>query len=64
VHNLPTLMPPVGLIHAFESIAIPSLKRQRVNEQASITLAALRDTLLPKGELRVKDVERFVERTA
>jgi type I restriction enzyme S subunit len=29
------------------------------------TLAALRDTLLPKlisGELRIKDAERFVER--
>jgi type I restriction enzyme S subunit len=36
------------------------------NERESRTLAQLRDTLLPKlisGELRVKDAERFIERT-
>jgi type I restriction enzyme, S subunit len=33
--------------------------------QETLTLSALRDTLLPKlisGELRVKDAERFMER--
>jgi hypothetical protein len=33
---------------------------------SSLTLAALRDTLLPKlvsGKLRVKNVERFIEPT-
>ena len=35
------------------------------NERQTRTLAALRDTLLPKlisGELRVKDAERLAER--
>jgi type I restriction enzyme S subunit len=35
------------------------------NERESITLAVLRDTLLPKlisGELRVEDAERFIGR--
>jgi type I restriction enzyme S subunit len=38
--------------------------RIEVNERQSRTLAALRDTLLPKlirGEIRVKDAERFLE---
>jgi len=37
------------------------------NERESRTLAALRDALLPKlisGELRVKDVERFLEKAS
>lgn len=65
VHNLPTLLPPMGLIRAFECIAATSLKRQKHNDDQSQTVACLRDTLLPKlisGELRVKDAERFVER--
>jgi len=50
----------------------PTLRHERVepmyrsvvgNERQSRTLAALRDTLLPKliyGELRVQDAERFI----
>ena len=56
VHNLPTLIPPIDLVHAFETVAVLFLKRQRINDDESHTLAALRDTLLPKlisGELRV-----------
>jgi type I restriction enzyme S subunit len=63
VHNLPTLIPPRGLIAAFERVATPSLKRQKHNDDQSLTLAALRDALLPKlvsGELRVKDAERII----
>ena len=65
VHNLSTLLPPMGLIRAFERIAAASLKRQKHNDDQSQTVASLRDTLLPKlisGELRVKDTERFMER--
>jgi type I restriction enzyme S subunit len=67
VHNLPTLLPPVGVIHAFENIAVTLLKRQQANDNESSTLAALRDTLLPKllsGELRVKAAEQLVEAAA
>jgi len=65
VHKLPTLMPPTELIAAFERVARRNLKRQKHNGDQSLTLAALRDTLLPKlisGELRVRDAEGVVSR--
>lgn len=43
----------------------PLFVRQSLVVRESMTLAALRDTLLPKlisGELRVKDAEKFIER--
>jgi type I restriction enzyme, S subunit len=45
----------------------PILARQSFNIAESHTLAALRDTLLPKllsGELRVKDAEKVVAEAA
>jgi type I restriction enzyme S subunit len=67
VHTLPTLLPPMRLIDAFERFAFGCLTRQRNNAGRATTLASLRDTLLPKlisGELRVNDAERHVERVA
>jgi type I restriction enzyme S subunit len=67
IHDLPTLIPPMKLIAAFERIATLSLKRQKLNDDQSVTLAALRDTLLPKlisGELRIYDAKRMIERHA
>jgi type I restriction enzyme S subunit len=67
LHDLPTLIPPMGLIAAFERIAKLSLKRQKLNDDHSVALAALRDTLLPKlisGELRIHDAKRMIERNA
>ena len=64
VHNLPTLLPPMPLIDAFEVVASSLLLRQKQNEDQSKTLADLRDTLLPKlisGELRMKDEKRFAK---
>jgi type I restriction enzyme S subunit len=64
VHNSPTLRPPMGLIDKFERVATESLDRQKHNDDQSRTLAALRDTLLPKlisGELRLKAAERAIE---
>jgi type I restriction enzyme, S subunit len=55
-------MPPRDLVLAFERCLSPIDNRIEANERESRTLAALRDTLLPKlisGELRVKDAERF-----
>jgi len=63
VHGLPTLMPPMKLIEAFEAFAVTTLRRQRTGEIESSTLASLRDALLPKlisGELRIHDAERFI----
>jgi len=47
----------------FAKVTKPIMAKIATNNQQSRTLAAMRDTLLPKlisGELRVKDVERFI----
>jgi type I restriction enzyme S subunit len=54
------------IVAAFSDIAVAVRKRHEEMVEESSTLAALRDTLLPKlisGELRVKDAERAVEET-
>ncbi|MGQ9526079.1 MAG: restriction endonuclease subunit S, partial [Armatimonadota bacterium] len=53
-----------ALVGAFERTAGALLDRTLQCRRESRTLAALRDTLLPKlisGEIRVKDAERFLE---
>ena len=65
VHGLPTLLPPMVLIDAFERAATISLQRQRHNDRQSSTLAAVRELLLPKlisGQLRVRHAERIAVR--
>jgi type I restriction enzyme S subunit len=50
------------VLAAFESLVDPLYRTVVGNDRQSRTLAALRDTLLPKllsGELRVKDAERL-----
>lgn len=64
IHTLTTLLPPMGLIDAFERFATGCLARQGGSDQQTATLASLRDTLLPKlisGDLRVRDAEKFIE---
>ena len=58
------LVPHSRIVTAFNDIAEAARKRHEEMVEESGTLAALRDTLLPKlisGELRVKDAERIVE---
>ena len=58
------LVPHSRIVTAFNDIAEAARKRHEEMVEESGTLAALRDTLLPKlisGELRVKDAERMVE---
>lgn len=61
---IPVVVPKESVLHSYRNQA-DSLYQQMVsNERESRTLAALRDTLLPKlisGELRVKDVEAFLQ---
>ena len=62
--GLPCLAPPASLQVQLGCLIGPILTRLAESERASLTLAALRDALLPKlisGELRVKDAERFLE---
>jgi type I restriction enzyme, S subunit len=56
VHTLPTLLPPMEIIATFERLAVAGLRSQKHGDDQSRSLAALRDTLLPRlisGELKV-----------
>lgn len=62
-HAIPTTRPPREIVVQFERTVGPIDARIETNERESITLAAMRAALLPKlmsGELRVKDVDRFI----
>jgi len=64
--SVTSIVPPLHLVDAFEALVGPIFGRILTNLHESRTLAALRDTLLPKlisGELRVKDAERLVAAT-
>ena len=63
-HAIPCVRPPREVVSAFETMLSPMDSRIEITERESVTLAALRDALLPKlisGELRVKDAERFLK---
>jgi type I restriction enzyme, S subunit len=62
-----TVEVPEKILEAFSESVGPMLGRIAANENESRTLAALRDTLLPKlisGEIRVKDAEKMAEAVA
>lgn len=57
--------PPSGVMHRFEELARPFYERIVACERESRSLAALRDTLLPKlisGEVRVEKAEKIAAR--
>lgn len=60
-------MPPSVVSNALASIVQPMFKRISAASRESRTLAMLRDALLPKlisGEIRVREAERIVEKSA
>jgi type I restriction enzyme S subunit len=60
--RLTTVFPPMDVLRAFNRIVQPLFEKAYCTRLESCTLAALRDTLLPKlisGEVRVHDAERF-----
>ena len=62
-----TIVPPSRLVRAFDEFVGPTLLRQEDSVDESHTLAALRDTLLPKlisGEIRVTEAEKAMEAVA
>ncbi len=64
VRSLPILLPDNRVIQAFDELIAPLTGKIFRNCHQSRTLAALRDTLLPKlitGELRVREVEKILE---
>jgi type I restriction enzyme S subunit len=63
VEEIRIVVPPAPLIRQFAGMADSLLDKWIANLQQSRTLAALRDTLLPKlisGEIRVGGVDRFL----
>lgn len=55
---IPALVPPAQLVAAFEAVASPLFARMVENERQTQSLAALRDTLLPRllsGQLRLPE---------
>jgi type I restriction enzyme S subunit len=66
VLDLVFVVPPIDLVANFNRIAWPLVERCWSNNREAGILGTLRDTLLPKlisGELRIKDAERFLEKT-
>jgi type I restriction enzyme S subunit len=62
--QFPIVLPPQTVASAFDELVRPMLDRIVAMTHENRTLAALRDTLLPKlisGELRVGDAERLAE---
>jgi type I restriction enzyme S subunit len=61
------LVPTPEVLCAFDKVASLIRIRQKSTEEESRTLAALRDSLLPKlisGELRIPEAEKLMERVA
>lgn len=53
----PIAIPPIGLVHQFNELVLPSIEKTHTNLEQIQTLENLRDTLLPKlmsGEVRVQ----------
>jgi type I restriction enzyme S subunit len=65
-HNIPHSVPTQQVVNAFDRFVAPIDDVIANNDQQSRTLAALRDTLLPKlisGELRLKDGSELATET-
>jgi len=61
---IPALIPPPGVIAAFDEIVEPLFEAIVNNEREARTLAELRDTLLPKlisGEIRLGGMNDYLE---
>ncbi|MDT8429190.1 MAG: restriction endonuclease subunit S [Pseudomonadales bacterium] len=64
IAKVDVLIPKSDILTTFNRQVAPILRAVADNQRESRTLAQLRDTLLPKlisGELRIEDVERFME---
>jgi len=62
--KLPVLLPSIQLMMRYHKMAEPLFQTILLNEEQNLTLAAIRDSLLPKllsGEIRVKEAEKYVE---
>jgi type I restriction enzyme, S subunit len=63
VHNLQVVIPSPSVIEIFEKLGMMLFQKCHANEKESLTLASLRDALLPKllsDEIRGSQVEKMV----
>ncbi|OQS26784.1 restriction endonuclease subunit S [Chromobacterium violaceum] len=61
--QMPIVLPPMEIIRAYENVAMALLSSIAANEQTAQTLAAVRDTLLPRlisGQLRLPEAEALI----
>lgn len=64
IESVPLILPPAAVLDKFASLVRAPFSAIDNNNLQSRTIAALRDTLLPKlisGDLRIENVERFLE---
>ena len=57
--SLPVLIPPKNIIDNYESSVVELFNEQELKEQENLSLATLRDTLLPRlmsGELKINEI--------
>jgi type I restriction enzyme S subunit len=62
--SIPCIVPSKTIINAFEKLAFSLDQHIENQEQQTLTLTSIRDTLLPKllsGEIRLKDAEKVLE---
>ncbi len=65
LRELPTTVPHSDIMKGFGNQTLPIFEKIHSNNNATDSLAALRDTLLPKlisGELRIPDAEKLAEK--
>lgn len=65
VQKFSVKFPPTEIISRFNQVVFPIDQMIKNNDSQSLTLASIRDALLPKllsGDIRVGDAERFVEK--
>jgi type I restriction enzyme S subunit len=67
VHGLKVVIPPLPVIEVFERLVMLIFQKKKANDEESIDISTVRDTLLPKllsGEIRVKGAEQALEAVA
>ncbi|MCD6252311.1 MAG: restriction endonuclease subunit S [Psychrobacter sp.] len=64
LETIPLLIPDMHIQEEFNKTVAPLMEKQNLNSNINLSLANLRDTLLPKlmsGELRIADAEKLAE---
>ena len=63
-YGLPVVLPPTLVLREFGKLVQPFCAKMEANSGESVTLASIRDTLLPKllsGDIRIRDAENQIK---